>query len=497
MNLNVAVNLDFKNFAGATITNRDSGIFNGYVDKLGDKAVLTQRPSINVSEIAPVAKGRAVYYWDRVSLLYILNNDTIYKSNYANPIATLIDPGFDKCKFLQLNNLLILIDRQGSKGYTIDGGDVVAQIGGSFPAELALGGAVLDGYLFVMDKFGTIWNSALNDASTFNPGNNIDTEREEDGGVYLSKHHDHIVAFGERTIEFFYDNSNPTNSPLNRREDLTHTVGCAHANSVWEEGDTTIFIGSELSTGLSVYILEGFKLRIVSQGSLDALITNALVRDNYEVFASGFTANGHKFYFLTFAAGATDIIPEVTYVYDFMTNLWFEWDTDINNVSGFPIVDWSIRAGQNVVSGVGIFTDGDVIAINNGFTPRDTINANTYVTPATYVEAGYITDTGGSGLDIEMRVRFGMFDGETNKNKTMHKLRPRMDQTINPGVVNLSWSDNNNLNFINGGSIATEYQYDSLRRCGRFHRRNIEMQYRGSEQIYVESMEADIIPGTL
>lgn len=497
MNLNAAINLEFKDFAGATITDRETGITNGVVSKSKGQPVVTQRPSINLNELASTARGRAIYFWDANNVLYLLNDGTLFKNTYSSAIATTITSGTQKCWFFQLNTLLVLIDPQDSKGYTISTADAVTAIGGSFPASIAHGGAVLDGYFFIMDSNGVIWNSDLNDASTFSAGNSINAEREEDGGIYLGKHHDHLVALGERTTEFFYDNGNATNSPLNRREDISYTIGCADGNSVWEEGDTTVFIGSELSSGLSVYVLEDFNLRPVSHSSLDAMLTQAIIHDGYEVFCSGYSANGHKFYILTFHTTPGDITTEATYVYDFSSGLWHEWETGISSLTNFPVIDWSIRAGQSIRSGTGIMSNGDVVTIHNDFTPQDTIGANVYIEPATYFETGYITDTGSVGTNFTMKVRFGQFDGDTHHNKYLYHLRPRMNNTANSQTLTIMWSDDDNRSFITAGTIDTQYQYDDFRRGGIFLRRNFELQYGGNEQIFIESLEADIRSGTL
>jgi len=497
MNLNPAVNLEFKDFAGATITDRETGIVNGMVDKSKGKPVVTQRPSINIDEVAVTAKGRAIYFWDANNVLYIVNDNTIYKNTYSGAMGTTITAGTQKCKFLQLNTLLILINKQDNKAYTITTADSVTAIGGSFPAAFAHGGAILDGYFFIMDTSGVIWNSDLDDASTFSAGNSLDSEREEDGGIYLGKHHDHLVALGERTAEFFYDNANATNSPLNRREDIAYTIGCVDGYSVWEESDITVFVGSELSTGVSVYVLENFKFKIISNGAMGALLTQTLTRDNYSIFGSGFSANGHKFYIMTLHTTPSAIDPEVTYIYDFSTGLWHEWETAINSLTNFPVIDWSIRAGQSVRSGTGILSNGDVVIINNTYSPQDTIGANVYVTPATYVDAGYITDTGATGTAMTMKIRFGQYDGETNKNKFMHYLKPLMNKTVNSQTLTVKWSDDNNNDFITGGTIDTQYQHSDIHRLGRFYRRNIELEYSGTEQLFLESLEVDVQVGSI
>lgn len=497
MNLDAAVDLEIKGFSGATITDRESGIFNGIIDSSKGKPAVTQRPSINLEEQASTARGRAVYFWDANNVLYILNDDTLYKNSYSGAIGTMITSGTEKCRFLQLGTRLILLDHEDSKAYTITTGDTVAQITGSFPAAIAHGGAILDGYLFVMDTDGVIWNSDLNAPQTFSAGGSINAEREEDGGVYLGKHHDHLVAFGERTIEFFYDNGNATNSPLNRRQDISYTTGCAQGSTVWEEGDTTVFLGTQPSTGMGVFVLENFQIKKVSSSGLDALLTQSIIRDEYGAFASGFSANGHKFYVLTLHTTPGDISTEMTLIYDMSVNVWYEWHTAIGSVVNFPVIDWSLRAGQSIRTGVGMFSNGDYFIVNNGFIPQDTIGASVYVTPTTYVDTGYITDTSGTGSNYNMKIRFGQFDGDTNKNKIMYGLRPRMNQTQTSQTLTVTWSDDNNFNFITAGSFDTSYQYNDLRRCGRFNRRNIELQYSGSEQIFIESLETDIQVGTV
>lgn len=496
LNLSAVVDLEIKAFSNATFTRIETCLYNGMVDMSKGKPVVTQRPAIDLAEEASTARGRAIYFWDSNSTLYFLNDDTIYKGTYAGDIATTITAGTTKCKFLQLGSRLILVDSDDDAAYTITTGDVVAQIAGSIPATLVPGGVILNGYFFVMDDDGTIWNSDLDAPQTFSAGNFVNAEREEDGGVYLGKHHDHIVAFGERTIEFFYDNANPTNSPLNRREDIAHNIGCADGYSVWEDGDLTVFVGTDLAGGLSVYALENFTLKKISNNSIDTFLSQTITRDSFSTIGSGVSAYGHKFYTLTLHLTPSDISTNITLVYDFNSGLWHEWYTSIGSVINFPVMDITIRAGQTVRFPEGIMTNGDLFLINNDYVPQDTIAASIYVV-TDYVVADYIIDTDESGETFTMKIRFGQFDGNTNKNKFMYNLRPRMSETSASQTMTVTWADNNEDNFITAGTFDTLYQYNNIRRCGRFNRRNIELQYSGTEQLWIESLEADIQVGTL
>lgn len=491
MILNCAVPLEIKAFSGATITRLESGITNGYITKSKGKLAVTQRPSIDITESASTARGRGIYYWDANSTTYISNDDTIYKANYSTALGTTITSGKKRVHFHQLGTLLVLVDSEDNAAYTISTGDIVTTIAGSIPSTIVPGGAILNGYLFVMSETGDIWNSDLDAPGTFSAGNFINAEREEDGGVYLGKHHDHIVGFGERTIEFFYDNANPTNSPLNRREDISHNMGCANGYSIWENGDKTVFIGNDQKNGLGVYVLEQFGLKKISEEGFDSLITQALTSDGYDVSGDGVSANGHEFYLLTFHTNGTDLAPEVTYALDLDTGNWQIWETGISDADAFEVMATTIRAGTNARYLEGIMINGDIFRINNNPTPQDTIGASVYVV-TDYVESGYITDTAGSGTAISMTIRMGQFDGETNKYKFSNNLKPQMSETTASQTLTISAYDNNEDASDTLGTVDTLYQEDKIMNGGRFLRRNHEISITSDEQVWIEGLELDI-----
>jgi len=134
--------------------------------------------------------------------------------------------------------------------------------------------------------------------------------------------------------------------------------------------------------------------------------------------------------------------------------------------------------------------------VNYAYVPIDTIGATQYVDDD-YVDNGYISDVGGVGLNYNMRIRLGHVDGDNNNNKFMSYLRPVMNKTISSDLVNLYWSDDDNASFILGGTVDPSFQYNNLQRCGRFYRRNIELQYQSSEQVYIEAIEARVKMGTV
>ena len=498
MRISLTPNMHINAFSGATITELDSGITNGVVEKRGEILYLTQRPSIDVFEDASAqsaaARGRAIYYWEENSALYILNDGTLYKNSQSNSISTAPTAGTKKCKFLVLGSTLILLDKENDQGFTITTGDTVAEITDTdFPPKqtpalsLAYGGAVLDKYLFVMDVNGVIYNSGLDDATTWAALDFKEAERDPDGGAYLGKHHDNIVAYGNSTIEFFYNASNTTGSPLNRRQDVSYNIGCSSGETVWEEGDRSFFVGVNFSGALGVYSLEAFTPRKISTPTIDSFLTQAIVKDSYLAVGSGLSAQGHIYYLLTLYRISGDVVPEITLVYDDTTGIWGEWETTVNGLTKFPLVDWTKRQGVIERFGEGIFANGDLITLNDNLTPQDTLLASGWVEDG-WVETGWVASAGEASSGLTMKVRTGMGDAGTSDYKYPVSLRVTGDKTTTSENITVRWADENNSSFNTGRTLDASRK-DKLTRIGRFERRNHELEFSGTEPLRVESIE--------
>lgn len=495
--LPLAVDLKINAFNGATITELESGITNGIIED----GKLTQRPSIDVFEDAGThvadARGRGIFYWDEASALYIINNGTLYKNSQASVLSTAPTAGSKKCKFLVVAGTLLLIDTENSEAFTITTGGTVTEITDTdfppkqaSPVSLAYGGAILDGYFFVMGTDGVIYNSNLLAPATWDALGFISAERDPDGGQYLGKHHDNLVALGVKTTEFFYDNANSVGSPLNRRQDISYNIGCSNGESVWEEGDRMFFVGVNSSGALGVYTLVNFSIKKVSSSSIDSFLTQAIVKDGYTAVGSGLSAQGHVFYILTVHLHPDDIIPYITLVFDSSSGLWGEWETSINDITKFPLIDWTTRTGVVPRYGEGILSNGDLITINDNMIPQDTLLATTYVTEG-YVETGYISDSGGAGTAITMKSRIGMYDGGADVVKFASDLRHVGDLTTTSQNLTIRWANENNSSF-NAGTTVDTSKFSKIRRMGMFRRRNHEIEYSGDEIVRLEALEGNL-----
>lgn len=103
-------------------------------------------------------------------------------------------------------------------------------IDADFPS--AIGGfAEMDGYIFVMDNTGKLYNSDLNSVSSWSASNYISANSSTDVNVGCVKYKTYIVGLSRNSIEFFYNAGNASGSILSRADQLTIRIGVANSAS--------------------------------------------------------------------------------------------------------------------------------------------------------------------------------------------------------------------------------------------------------------------------
>jgi len=515
MKINLSPQLDIQAFSGSGITDYNSGATNCIVNKVGGVPRVTQRPSIDVSEDSSDAtlshlndRGRGIYYWENNSKLYIVHDNDVYAANQQVASAVgAISTGTERVTILETLGVpyMVILDAENNEGWVMNAGETVAAIASNFPTTLAYGGAILDTYLFVMDEDGTVYNSAVNDPTTFPASGFISTERVNDKGVYLGKHHDHLVAISTRSIEFFYDASNSTGSPLNRRSDLSYNVGCASGLSVWENGDVIYFLGSNPSGQIAVYELKNFQINIISTDSLNSYLTQGLTQDSLRVSCNGLSAMGHETLLLTVytltGASPGKISPSLTISYDATTGQWGFWKTALNSLTTFPLMAWTKRiGGQNATvaarTGQGIMYNGDIISINDKLIPIDTLLGSAGVFEDDVFEPDVFVGTSTSnGNNISSTIRTGLIDGKTTKYKFQNKETVEMENTPSTQTLTIKHSDESSNNFDTGNTVDTSNDRKEVHAGGRFMKRNYQLEYSGDEQFYMETLDVELEAG--
>lgn len=510
MKINLATDLDIESFSGYGITDYASGNTNALAIKKNGRIYVTQRSSIDVSESTAALglsdRGRGIFYWEENSKLYIVNSASVYANTQDSVAVGTISAGTEAVTILETigTPYMIILDAENDEGWYMSTGETVTQFSTNFPTTLAHGGTVMDGYLFVMDEDGKIYNSDVN-AITFSATSYKTAERVNDKGVYLGQHHDNIAAFLTRSIEFFYNASNTVGSPLNRRQDISYNIGCPSGLSVWENGDVTYFIGSEPSGQMAVYELRGFTPRQISNESLNAYITQGITQDSLKFRLTGIQMMGHDIIIMTVytltGASPGEIVPRVSIAMDTTTGLWGFINTVVNSHTMFPLMAWTKRTGGHNATvaartGEGIFYNGDIININDKLIPIDTLLGSSGIYVDGVYEVGiYIGTSSASGENIPLVLRTGLVDGEYNGYKYQNSLNVEMENTQSSQTLTVKKSDEETSNFDTGRTVDTSTTRKEIRQGGRFIRRNYQLEYSGDEQIFAKAIDVDLEAG--
>lgn len=501
MRITAITSLFIKKFQEGRITLASSFAKNAVFDKYPDDGnwFATQRPAINIYETASDtvtdAQGRGIYYWQAVQKSYFVNNDTVYQTSYAGSTMS-ISAGTGHVWFFELGAYLIILDPENNEGWTINSSTptVIAQITDTdFPTSLARGGAVLNGRLYVPATDGKIYESDLENPTSWSALAFKTAEIEPDAGVYLGEHHQYLVALGTRTLEFFYDAQNPTGSSLNVRTDIDFKIGAVERDSFWEEADLLFWVGYTASGGIAVYSLQNFIPTKISNHSIDNFIGTSITRDNVQLAGSGFQVGGRIYYVITLYYISTNIVPLVSLIYELVSDRWYIWDLTKTGIEHFPLVGWT--KANTTRLGEGILANGDLLTVVAQFLPTDT-RGIIEVFEAGVFEDDVFTFSLGTETPIEMELVLGTRDFGNRKRKFQSELWAVATPTETNNHLTVYLSDEADDKWGLARQLNTDESNHRLRRLGKFRQRNYRLVYAGDEQYRLEGIETVERQGT-
>ena len=416
----------------------------------------------------------------------------------------------------------VLFLKSKTAAYTLTTGYVLTQVSdGDYPSSTTRGCAYLDGRVFVMTPIGEIYQSALEDASSWAALDFIQSQKDADAGVYLGKYQEYVVAFKEFSVEFFYDAANDTGSILSPVANMTFSVGCAHENSVKDMAGTLVWLGQTRDGfGRGVFRINGNQPEKISTPQLDKILD---ADDLATVYSWTAKVGAHLLYGITLGTSA------VTLVYDFTTSVW-SFFTYLAS-SGSPTAPSAITAAGVVTSTSHGYSDGDIIKVSstngdfNGWHVVEYVDANTYNIQATgtafsgtgsvqkYVEGIFpviaSTSCGGrqwmqdatSGALYEFdqslyadeigataaRVRTPKFDGGTASRKTMGQAEVVGDKIASYACVR--WTDDDYATWSKFRSVDLDLNRSKVRRLGNYSRRAFEVLHVKDANFRIEALE--------
>src|SRR5258708_11706407 len=111
--------------------------------------------------------------------------------------------------------------------------------------------AHMDGYAFIMDAKGRVWNSDLNSITSWTAASFVSANSYPDAGVAVIRSGNKILAMGAESVQFYYNNPNGTGalSPLSRIETMTQKVGCVSADAIRQLENGVYWGGSSAQPG--------------------------------------------------------------------------------------------------------------------------------------------------------------------------------------------------------------------------------------------------------
>jgi hypothetical protein len=480
-----------------------------------DKLFGLTRPAISASQIIAAAGivSRGFYVWEKTvgtvyyftvmsaggsSFIMSSNNGTTWAT--VNTFATDATTPVRFCEFIDSStNTKSLIAVDGLEGFVFTSNAAGTKIvDADFPSPHVPFPVYLDGYLFLAKaNTGDIYNSDLNNPSSWTAGNFFSAELYPDDIQALFKVKNFLLAIGTDSGEYFFDNANPTGSPLARYEGATLPFGTRFPNSIANDKDRLMFLASTTGGGASFKFVEGFQYQdIEAQGPL--VMAGAQFTSGGR--AAFFRFNGELLY-LVHAGGGDGAAGNGAhaYIYSVKRKMWSAHIvTDITNgVANSTQSQWPAYFLQNGPTLLGNYNTTYVVG-----------HRNSTIFMGTLVSQGYdsFPNEAHGNINIHQQVIFPPATFGTMNTKTMHRVavnyeRPDEDTTYQPVtftyndvVDGTQYATPINLQGWSSPALSTTHPFPCVTQLGQFRRRQMALAIPGGvTRIYF--MDVDINKG--
>lgn len=346
-----------------------------------------------------------------------INETRISNQSYLTVVASLAAAGATQAWFLL----------QGAAGFT-------QIVSANYPPQQAtplrtVGNfAHMDGYAFIMDVNGKVWNSDLNSLVNWTATSFIDASSSPDGGAGVVRSKSYIIAFGTQSIDPLYNAGNATGSPLDRVKGASIGIGAAKATdgaTILPVGDSIYFIGVQRESGqYGVYVITGAAHQKISRITEDKLITAAFRAGLSYAIAGAVTWHGAQ-HLIFIAPDNSVYVPNLAYCID--TGVW--WVLAIEKTSG--VYNGSIASVLGLNGSGYVFGTG---ATNFFYASND----ETYVDIFT---------------SVRLRVRTDEIDHGTRNRKFYKSIELVGEIRETTGNTTITYTDNDNLTWTTAGTV--------------------------------------------
>lgn len=329
-----------------------------------------------------------------------------------------------------------------------------------FPYLTVPGFVFLDGYTYVMDIGGSIWQTTTQNQVTNWSPNFITAATDSDLAVQLARQSIYIVAIKQWTTQFYYDAGNQTGSSLSPVPGALFNIGCISSDT-FAELDGVLFWATQSKEGSHhIAMVRDMQLEIISSSGVERQLD---LSSTGSFYALAYQHSGHKFYVIT------NTVTNVTMVYDIGEKLWYLW-TDYKG-DFYPVCSRTIAPDGGEWHQM--FASGDVYEMDGDYVyPND------------------------SGNVVPVDIYTPNFDDGVDRVKYLSQMRFTADQT--PGSRLYSrFSDNDYQSWNNFRMIDLSKQRPIINDEGSFYRRAYHFRHFANTGLRISSVELQMDVGVL
>lgn len=361
-----------------------------------------------------------------------------------------------------LGDYLFVCD--GTKGWIVKTDNSVTAITDpDFPSPHVPMPTFIDGYV-VIAKYNSIdvYNCDLDNPLGWTSSNYLSAEMFPDTVISLARQNNQIVVLGHNSIEFFYDAANASGSPLARNDSTTIQMGTAMPYGIYQNEQFCAYVGASDSGGRAVWVINGFQPKKISDEYIERILDAE--SDLTACRGFGLRTKGHLFFCLNLVS------QNRTLVYDMDEKLWHEWST--NSAGSHTMFACNYMADKS---------DGAAYLLHKSNGTIYRLDPDAYSDDTNPILCELVTNR---------------YDMDTYNRKFMSSIKIVGDRYLTPNSVNVSWTDNDYLNWSNKKNIDLTDDFPAFHRLGSFRRRAFKIEHALDRPLRVESLECVYTDGS-
>lgn len=428
------------------------------------RTYVVKRPGFVLS-ITPASgeKGAAAHVWvgqgsgEKIITAFGHTNSTIYDSTTSLGAITGRCTGITET-ILSGTATLALSSNDSTGWYYQASGSLTKITDTDFPgnASRTVVGtfAHLDGYPFIMDNTGRVYNGDLNSITAWTANSYFTANSVPDIGVGVVRHRNTIIAFCKQHFEVLYNNpQSGTGSPLSRMDQATQQIGCVSADAIASIRDAVIWAGSSKQANVGIYLYDGAKTEKVSTPEIEAQLSIAGA-SNITLTAAG--AYGRHFVIVK--------ASNTSFGYCIEEKCWFE----LNSTTPLWYKADGVTTGSSMfcyfISDVS--TSGKVWVFN----------------PAAI---SYQDDSG----SFTATVQTAEFDGGSHERKFWHDEEVIADRESSASTLSISHYDDDYQTASTARTVDLSEARARLTRCGSSRRRSWVLSHSANTPMRIEALD--------